>query len=69
MCKLRLPNKIPDVHYKYASTLEEDEKLTQAEEQYILANKPKEAISMYVHARCWEDAERVALQHDKVMET
>lgn len=66
ICKLKLPEKSGMVHYRYALSLEDDEKLTQAEEHFILAGKAKEAISMYVHARQWEDAERVAEQHDKV---
>ncbi|KAL1502378.1 hypothetical protein ABEB36_007525 [Hypothenemus hampei] len=63
LCK-ELPNKISEVHYKYAITLEDDGKFAEAETEFVLADKPKEAILMYVHAQNWLAALRVAETHD-----
>lgn len=41
-----LKSKLSDVHYKYAMTLEDDGKFKQAEEHFVKANKPKEAVLM-----------------------
>ena len=35
----------------------------ESEEEFIKANKPKEAVLMYVHAQKWDDAQRVAEAH------
>ncbi|KAB7506029.1 Intraflagellar transport protein [Armadillidium nasatum] len=40
------------------------ENIPEAEEQFIKAGKPKEAVLMYVHAQDWESAQRVAETHD-----
>lgn len=45
--------------------LEDGGKFEEAEDQFLKAGKPKEAISMYIHAREWHKAERVAENHDK----
>jgi intraflagellar transport protein 172 len=37
---------MPSVHLKYALQLEEDGQFAQAEQQYLLADKPKEAVLM-----------------------
>lgn len=54
------PEKIPEVHRAYAYFLEEEGKFSEAEDQYIHGNSPKEAIEMYAHAGDWENAQRVA---------
>ena len=41
--------KLQDVHLKYALHLEDSRRFKEAEEHYIKANKPTEAISMYEH--------------------
>lgn len=59
LCK-NLSNKSQEVHYKYAMALEDDGKFSQAESEFILAEKPKEAVLMYVHAKNWLNALRIA---------
>lgn len=60
-----MTSKLVTVHYKYAMALEDDGKFSEAEENFIKAGKPKEAILMYIHAREWEKAEHVAEMHDR----
>lgn len=36
----------------------------QAEEEFLQAGKPREAIDMFVHQKAWADACRVAEGHD-----
>jgi intraflagellar transport protein 172 len=59
LCK-NLPSKLTEVHYKYAMALEDDGKFQQAESEFILAEKPKEAVLMYTHAKNWINALRIA---------
>ncbi|CAG9768133.1 unnamed protein product [Ceutorhynchus assimilis] len=63
LCK-ELTSKVSEVHYKYAMALEDDGKFAEAETEFILADKPKEAVLMYVHAQNWIAALRVAESHD-----
>ncbi|XP_029847708.3 intraflagellar transport protein 172 homolog [Ixodes scapularis] len=58
-------HKLADVHLKYAMFLEDEGKFHEAEQQFIKANKPKEAVLMYVHNQDWESARRVAEAHDR----
>lgn len=58
-------HKLPDIHLKKALALEDDEQFKQAEEEFIKAKKPKEAIDMYVHQRDWVSAMRVAENYDR----
>lgn len=37
---------------------------TKAEEEFLRAGKPREAIDMFVHQKAWSDACRVAENHD-----
>lgn len=37
---------------------------TKAEEEFLRAEKPREAIDMFVHQKAWSDACRVAENHD-----
>ncbi|KAF0975063.1 hypothetical protein FDP41_005816 [Naegleria fowleri] len=59
-----MTQKLPQIHMKYAISLEEAGNLKEAEAEYINANSPKEAIDMYVHHTDWENAMRVAETHD-----
>ncbi len=59
-----MPKKLPDIHLKHALFLEDDERFAEAEEEFIKANKPKEAIDMYVHQLDWDNAIRVAEKCD-----
>ncbi|KAF7269422.1 hypothetical protein GWI33_017527 [Rhynchophorus ferrugineus] len=63
LCK-ELTTKVPEVHYKYAMALEDDGKFSEAEAEFVLADKPKEAVLMYVHAQNWIAALRVAETHE-----
>jgi intraflagellar transport protein 172 len=52
--------KLPDVHLKYALFLEDEERFKEAEEEFIKAGKPREALDMYIHQQEWQNAMRVA---------
>ncbi|XP_031636976.1 intraflagellar transport protein 172 homolog isoform X2 [Contarinia nasturtii] len=52
-----------DIHLKIAQDYEDEGKFTEAEPEYLLANKPKEAILMYTHSRDWRSALRIAEQY------
>ena len=49
-----------EVHFKIALTLEDEGKFDEAEAEFILANKPKEAIMMHTHGGDWKAALRIA---------
>lgn len=51
------------VHLKIAMELEDEGKFTEAEAEFLLANKPREAVLMHTHSRDWRAAIRVAEQH------
>lgn len=59
-----LQRKIPEVHLKHALHLEDEERYKEAEEEFVKANKPREAVEMYVHQQDWENAMRVAEKFD-----
>ncbi|XP_066998302.2 intraflagellar transport protein 172 homolog [Anabrus simplex] len=59
-----LPSKVPDLHFKYAMALEDDGKFKEAEDQFIKANRPKEAVLMYMHCQDWTSALRVTEIYD-----
>ncbi|XP_075225811.1 intraflagellar transport protein Oseg2 [Lycorma delicatula] len=65
LAKSGMKNKMPDIHYKYAMALEDDGKFQQAEDEFVKALKPKEAVLMYIHNQDWANAERVAELHDQ----
>lgn len=59
LCKAT--GKIADeVHYKIALSLEDEGKFSEAENEFLLANKPREAIMMHVHGGDWKSALRIA---------
>ena len=64
LAKDSLPKKVPDVHLKYALFLEDEERFGEAEVEFVNANKPREAVLMYIHQQSWNDALRVAEQFD-----
>lgn len=55
--------KLPEVHLKYALHLEDENRFKEAEEEFIKANKPSEAINMYEHKQDWHSALQVARQY------
>jgi len=61
-----MPKKLPEIYLKHALFLEDDERFREAEEEFIKASKPKEAIDMYVHQQDWASALRVAEGFDPV---
>lgn len=56
--------KVGEVHLKHALFLEDEGRFKEAEEEFISAGKPKEAIDMYVHQTDWTSAMRVAEKYD-----
>ena len=64
LAKIAMKEKIEDIHYKYAMALEDEGKFKEAEDQFIKAKKPKEAVLMFVHNQDWDSAQRVAEEHD-----
>ncbi|KRT79958.1 Anaphase-promoting complex subunit 3 protein, partial [Oryctes borbonicus] len=63
LCK-NLQSKVNEVHYKYAMALEDDGKFNEAETEFILAGKPREAVLMYTHGQNWINALRIAEAHE-----
>lgn len=64
LCNHSMPKKLPDVYTKQALFLEDDERFREAEEAFIKAQTPREAIDMYVHQQDWVSALRVAEAYD-----
>lgn len=60
-----MKHKVTDVRLKYALWLEDESRYDEAEALFLAANKPKEAVLMYLHARSFSDALRVAEQYVK----
>ena len=60
----RLTQKLLEVHLKYAMFLEDEGRFKEAEDEFIKAEKPKEAIDMYVHQHEWNAALNVAENFD-----
>jgi intraflagellar transport protein 172 len=64
MAKQNAKHKISDVNLKYAFFLEDEKRYKEAEEQFIKAGKPGEAINMYEHQGDFHSALQVARQYD-----
>eukprot|EP00052_Salpingoeca_macrocollata_P025012 m.226452 g.226452 ORF g.226452 m.226452 type:complete len:1747 (+) comp22359_c0_seq2:150-5390(+) len=58
-------SKLPDVYLRHAMHLEDEGQFHAAEEEFIKAGRPKEAVLMYVHVQDWDSAQRIAEAHDK----
>ena len=52
------------MHLKHAMHLEDEGRFKEAEEEFINAKKPKEAIDMYIHQQDWVSALRIVENHD-----
>ncbi|CDW59064.1 hypothetical protein TTRE_0000739401 [Trichuris trichiura] len=63
ICKLGFNSKLSEVHYKHGLRLEEQDDLEKAEIEFIKADKPKEAVLMYVQRQDWDNARRLAEKH------
>jgi len=59
-----MEKKLGEVHLKYALYLEDEGRFGEAETHFVKAEKPKEAIDMFVHQQDWDAAMRVAENHD-----
>lgn len=64
LARIAMKDRLPDIHLKYAMFLEDEGKFVEAETEFIKANRPKEAVLMYVHNQDWDSAQRVAESHD-----
>ena len=53
------------VWFQYAMALEDEGEFAKAEEYFLKANKPREAIEMHLHQRDWDAALRVCETHDE----
>ena len=60
----RTTQKLLEVHLKYAMYLEDEGRFKEAEDEFLKAEKPREAIDMYLHQHEWGSAMRVAENHD-----
>ncbi|XP_039273606.2 intraflagellar transport protein 172 homolog [Styela clava] len=64
LAKTGMKSKMGDIHLKNAMFLEDEGKFPEAESEFVKAEKPKEAVLMYVHNQDWDNAQRVAQKHD-----
>ncbi len=64
LAEASLPKKLSEVYLKHALFLEDEERFKEAEDKFVKADKPKEAIDMYIHQQDWANAMRVAEQYD-----
>lgn len=58
------PGKVQDLHLHYAMHLEDEDKFPEAEDEFLKAQRPMEAIDMYMHLRQWDDAVRIATKFE-----
>ncbi|CAF0950446.1 unnamed protein product [Didymodactylos carnosus] len=65
IARILLKEKIPEVHYKYALYLEDEHQYHEAEQEFIKAKRPRDAVLMYVQNKDWDKAQRIAQQYDK----
>ncbi|XP_046396687.1 intraflagellar transport protein 172 homolog [Ischnura elegans] len=63
LARIAMKEKEAEVHFKCAMVMEDEGKLKEAEEHFIKAGKPREAVLMYMHGHDWENARRIAEQH------
>ncbi len=49
--------------------LEDEGRFPEAEQEFLKARKPKEAVLMYVHNKDWDNAQRIAEQYDPSLTT
>ncbi|CAD7963993.1 unnamed protein product [Amoebophrya sp. A25] len=60
-----LTGKVQEIHLKRALAFEDEERFPEAEQEFLMAGKPREAIEMWTHQRDWVSAMRVAEGHDR----
>lgn len=59
-CKTLTKTTQRQAHMKMGVALEQQNNLSEAEQHYIAADQPREAVEMYTHRKMWTDAQRVA---------
>lgn len=64
MAKQNAKHKVGDVHLKYALYLEDEQRYKEAEEHFIKAGKPSEAINMYEVQADFHSALQIARQYE-----
>eukprot|EP01006_Ploeotia_vitrea_P031095 TRINITY_DN63406_c0_g1_i1.p1 TRINITY_DN63406_c0_g1~~TRINITY_DN63406_c0_g1_i1.p1 ORF type:complete len:1553 (+),score=958.06 TRINITY_DN63406_c0_g1_i1:271-4659(+) len=64
LCELCIKHRKSEVDFAFAIHMEDEGMFNKAEEHFVAAGKPREAIDMYNHAEEWVNAMRVAEQHD-----
>lgn len=64
MAKQNAKHKVGDVHLKYALHLEDEQRYKEAEEHFIKAGKPSEAINMYEVQADFHSALQIARQYE-----
>ncbi|KAG8430928.1 hypothetical protein GDO86_019734, partial [Hymenochirus boettgeri] len=64
LARLAMKQKLPEIHLKHALFLEDEGKFAEAEAEFVKAEKPKEAVLMYVHNQDWDAAQRVSELYD-----
>ncbi|KAJ1554535.1 hypothetical protein HK405_004770, partial [Cladochytrium tenue] len=57
-------SRLADVHYKHAMYLEDEGRFREAQDAFILAARPREAILMYIHNEDWVNALSVAESYE-----
>lgn len=67
MARTSLESKLPDVHREYAVFLEENGRFKDAEEEYINAQCPREAVEMWIAQTEYNHAMRVAQTYDPTL--
>jgi len=67
MARTSLESKLPDVHREYAIFLEENGRFKDAEEEYINAQCPREAVDMWILQNEYNHAMRVAQTFDPTL--
>lgn len=69
IAEIHCRHKLPDVHLRYALYLEDENRPKEAEEEFIKAGKPVEAIYMYQHQQNFISALRLCKQYAPSMQT
>ena len=62
-CKNLSRNTLQQAHMKFGCALEAQNRFAEAEQHYITADQPREAVEMYTHNKMWSDAQRVAAKY------
>ncbi|OHT17436.1 selective LIM binding factor [Tritrichomonas foetus] len=62
-CKNLSRTTLQQAHMKFGCALEAQNRFAEAEQHYITAEQPREAVEMYTHNKMWQDAQRVASKY------